>query len=145
MFFQNWLCPRKFSIWVNFRWRIGFFGDPCFIGPRPLTRSWFRFWFWWQFKGDFFDRLVSLFFFAQFDSWFYFCIFWISRSFLIIWTEMDRLQPTRTAWTHRLWAKGHFFLTYERLVMAVELTKIFKKVGTYWIYSELPKHWDSFR
>ena len=87
VFLQNWLCPRKFSIWVNFDGSVVLSGHPSVIGWRPLTRSWFRFWFWWQFNGDFFDRLVSLFFFAQFDSRFYFCIFWIFRLFLIFWIQ----------------------------------------------------------
>ena len=110
MFFQNWLCPRKFSIWVNFRWRVGFSGDPCFIGWRPLTRSWSRFWFWWQFNGDFFDRLVSLFFFAQFDSRFYFCIFWIFES------DDDSAKVDGHEWVERpFWYMGHvtWLLTFD--------------------------------
>ena len=97
VFLQNCLCSRKFSIRVNFDGRKVLSGHPCFVGWRPLTRSWFRFWFWWQFNGDFFERLVSLFFFAQFDSRFYFCVFWIFWSCFIIWTKVDRLGPTRTA------------------------------------------------
>ena len=127
VFLQNWLCPRKFSIWVNFDGRIVLSGHPSLIGWRPLTRSRFR--FWWQFNGDFFDWLVSLLFFAQFDSRFYFCIFWIFRSCFIICANEDRLGSTRTAQT----------------LGQTRLAEIYFKNGTYWIYSELPKHLDSFR
>ena len=129
MFLQNRLCSWKFSITVNFDGWIGWSGHPSIIAWWPLTRSWFRFWFWWQFNGDFFDRLVSLFFFAQFDSRFYFCIFWIFRSCFIICANEDRLGSTRTAQT----------------LGQTRLAEIYFKNGTYWIYSELPKHLDSFR
>ena len=56
MFLQNWHCSRKSSMWVDHsgRWSL--------IWWRPLTR--FRFCFWRQFNGHFFDRLVTLFLFS---------------------------------------------------------------------------------
>ena len=138
MFLQNWLCSRKFSIWVNFSRRIGWSRHPCFIGRRPLTRSWFRFWFWWQFNGDFFDRLVSLFFFAQLNSWFYFCVFWIS--YYIFVGSLLHQSGRSCANSNFTRPKRSSFL-----LLTVDFAQMFKTVGTYWIYNELPKHLDSFR
>lgn len=142
--------------------RIVLFGEiVLFRRDRPLTRSWFRFWFFWQFNmGNSFDWLILLIFFSELNPGFYLCIFLknvhetTSAIFRPFW-KLNMQFFFWSCWTHDC-TLSHFFIFFISVLtglfwLLLSFFAIFCHfrpkiiVSTYWIYNELPKHWDSFQ